>query len=79
MAGRRNRIALIILVGVLLVYVGSYLSFRFTHTGVWDVDGNAYVIFPKGMGPLYYSFRPITYVDVLLTGMRFHIGPHDRR
>jgi hypothetical protein len=61
-----------------LVYVGAYVAFRQARTEVWQRDQQAYVIFPAG-GPgalLYYGWRPLTYVDGALTGMRFHIGPH---
>jgi hypothetical protein len=34
-------------------------------------------MFPDGSGRLlYYLWRPLTYVDGAMTGMRFHIGPH---
>jgi hypothetical protein len=65
-------------VGVLVaLYVAAYLAFRLTNIEVWDRDRHAYVIFPPGYGgALYYFFRPLTYADGALTGMRFHIGPH---
>ncbi|MCX8038648.1 MAG: hypothetical protein N3D11_16665 [Candidatus Sumerlaeia bacterium] len=59
-----------------LVYAAAYIAFRLTHTQVWERDGNAYIIFPKDMPVVYYVFRPLSYVDGALTGMRFHIGPH---
>jgi hypothetical protein len=60
-----------------LVYVGAYVAFRQTRIEVWQRDRLAYVIFPEGYGAvLYYAWRPLSYVDGALTGMRFHIGPH---
>jgi hypothetical protein len=65
------------LAAVLLIYTGSYLVFRQSHIEVWDRDKQAYVIFPVGPGSaLYYAWRPLSYVDGAMTGMRFHIGPH---
>jgi hypothetical protein len=61
-------------VALVVVYVLSYGGFRQTHTEVWERDSNAYVIFPSA--GLYYAYRPLTYADAFLTGMRFHIGPH---
>ena len=63
---------------LLLIYVASYVGFRTSHQEVWARDQNTYVIFPEGGGGnlLYYGWRPLTYVDGALTGMRFHIGPH---
>ena len=61
---------------LVLVYAGSYLAFRQTHIEVWEQDSREYVIFPTGGEYLYYLFRPLTYLDSTLTGMRFHIGPH---
>ena len=61
---------------VLIAYVACYAIFRQSHIEVWERDKNAYVIFPASGLPLYYAYRPLTYVDGLATGMRFHIGPH---
>ena len=61
---------------LLLVYVASYAVFRQTHIEVWPKDKQAYVIFPAGAPLLYYLFRPLTYLGGVVTGMRFHIGPH---
>jgi hypothetical protein len=61
----------------LLLYVGTYVWFRQTSAEVWERDKQAYVIFPAGYGgALYYLWRPLSYADGALTGMRFHIGPH---
>lgn len=60
----------------LLAYVVSYVVFRQTRIEVWEKDKQAYVIFPAGSPLVYYGFRPLTYVDGMATGMRFHIGPH---
>jgi hypothetical protein len=71
-----SRAALFVLLLVLL-YVGSYVGFRQTHAEVWERDQQTYVIFPHGAASvLYYLWRPLTYVDGAMTGMRFHIGPH---
>ena len=66
----------LILFGVLL-YVVGYLVFRITQVETWAEDGNGYVIFPEDSLAIYYLFRPLTHVDAILTGMRFHIGPHN--
>jgi len=68
---------LAVMVAALVLYVGSYIGFRGLHIEVWPRDQHAYVIFPEGYGALlYYAWRPLSYVDGALTGMRFHIGPH---
>lgn len=61
---------------VLVVYVGSYLIFRSSHIQVWERNQQAYVIFPQDNLVWFYFYRPLTYIDGALTGMRFHIGPH---
>lgn len=58
-------------------YVGGYLLFRFMQQGVWAADGRTYVIFPDGTHALYYLWRPLMYLDGTLTGMEFHLGPHN--
>lgn len=62
----------------LVLYVGSYLAFRTANSETWERDGLAYVIFPQEAhgAALYYLWRPLSYVDGAVTGMRFHIGPH---
>ena len=65
----------LIIVMLLLVYVGSYVCFRSRHLERWEHDGRDYVIFPQSAA-VYYLYRPLTYLDARLTGMRFHIGPH---
>jgi hypothetical protein len=65
----------LILVALVIVYIGSYGWFRSSHVERWDRDGRDYVIFPQ-QPALYYLYRPLTYFDAQLTGMRFHIGPH---
>lgn len=61
----------------LVLYVGAYVWFRQSSTEIWERDKQAYVIFPAGYGgALYYLWRPLSYVDGSLTGMRFHIGAH---
>jgi hypothetical protein len=66
-----------LIVGLLVIYIATYLAFRQTHIEVWEHDKRAYVIFPEGYGSaLYYLWRPLSYVDGALTTMGFHIGPH---
>jgi len=59
------------------IYITSYLVLRNTHSEIWDKDGKAYVIFPKEQVWMYYLYRPMSYIDGKLTGMGFHIGPHN--
>lgn len=67
----------ILLAITLMLYVGTYVSFRQSSTEIWERDKQAYVIFPADHGgALYYLWRPLSYVDGSLTGMRFHVGPH---
>jgi hypothetical protein len=75
---KRNIYLTFIIIVVLLItaYVGSYINFRFHHIEVWERDNQKYVIFPKDSLNLYYLYRPLSYMDAKLTGMRFHIGPH---
>ena len=62
---------------LIILYAGSYLAFRQTNAQVWERDKQTYVIFPQGAGvALYYLWRPLSYLDNALTGMRAHIGPH---
>lgn len=62
---------------LLVLYVGGYLAFRQTNAQVWERDKQTYVIFPAGNGAaLYYLWRPLSYLDAAITGMRAHIGPH---
>lgn len=61
----------------LLIYTATYGLFRQSNIELWNRDGQAYVIFPEGYGKaLYYLWRPLSYADAAVTGMRFHIGPH---
>lgn len=59
-----------------LLYLAGYEVIRFTNAEVWEKDYETYVIFPKSPIALYYAYRPLTYLDGALTGMRFHVGPH---
>jgi hypothetical protein len=63
---------------LLVIYVGSYTVFRQTNQVVWTRDKQTYVIFPSGAigQALYYVWRPLSYLDGALTGIRFHVGPH---
>jgi hypothetical protein len=57
-------------------YAAAYIAFRLVNTEVWEADGQPYVIFPSDFTPIYYAFRPLSYIDSLLTGTGAHIGPH---
>lgn len=66
-----------IVIGVMIlvaIYFCSYLVVRQSYAQVWEQDNNIYVLFPNA--PTYYLYRPLTYPDAMITGMRFHIGPH---
>ena len=77
MAVHRRRRWMAALIALLVVYVASYLVVRQTQQQVWARDGRTYVIFPEGFGRvLYYPWRPLSYADQALRGMRSHIGPH---
>jgi len=64
---------IVLIVGA--VYMGTYLWLRKSCVERGDRDGHNYVMFPQSR-LVYYVYRPLTYVDAHLTGMRFHIGPH---
>jgi len=65
-----------VLVIVVAAYFIGYLALRTMNAEVWSEDGQVYVLFPEQPVALYYVYRPLTYLDGLFTGMRFHIGPH---
>lgn len=71
---KRNILIAVIIMA--FVYVLSYGIFRQSNVEIWEKDNNAYVIFPADKVYLYYFFRPISYLDGIITGMRFHIGAH---
>ncbi len=73
---KTKRIIVIAILTAVLLYAFSYIWLRQTHTEVWEKDGNAYVIFPDDKVYLYYFYRPLSYVDGVITGMKFHIGQH---
>jgi hypothetical protein len=65
------------LVMLLAVYLAGYVIFRQVRAERWERDGQVYVIYPDGAGRvLYHAWRPLSYLDARLTGMRSHIGPH---
>ena len=66
---------LVVVVLLAAVYVGTYMWLRTSHVEHWDRDGHNYVILPQSR-LIDYVYRPLTYIDAHLTGMRFHIGPH---
>ena len=71
-----KRVILILILTVVLLYALSYVWFRQTRTEIWEKDGSAYVIFPDDKVYLYYLYRPLSYVDGAMTGIKFHIGEH---
>lgn len=66
-----------IIFAFLFVLFGTYLSLRLSLAERWPGDNETYVIFPQSAPWIYYLFRPLAYVDGYLTGMRFHLGPHE--
>jgi hypothetical protein len=66
---------LIMIVVVFAAYVSTYVWLRSSHIERWERDGHDYVILPQSTA-IYYFYRPLTYFDARITGMRFHIGPH---
>jgi hypothetical protein len=64
------------LILLLTVYLISYVCVRQLWVETWEKDGHDYVIFPKSPVFPYYFYRPVAVLDGQLTGMRFHIGPH---
>ena len=73
---KTKRVIIISILTVVLLYAFSYVWLRQKHTEIWEKDGNAYMIFPENKVYLYYFYRPLSYVDGTMTGMRFHIGEH---
>lgn len=65
------------LIAIVVLYVASYAVIRTTGQEVWERDGRTYVIFPAEPILLWYAYRPLTLLDARLTGMQFHIGPHE--
>lgn len=58
------------------LYVGGYIRYREAHTESWERDEREYVIFPRDSLAWYYVYRPASYLDAKLTGVRSHMGPH---
>jgi hypothetical protein len=73
---KTKRVIILSIFTVVLLYAFSYVWLRQTRREIWEKDGNAYVIFPADKVYLYYFYRPLSYVDGAMTGMRFHIGEH---
>ena len=71
-----KRKILVVVAAVCIAYILSYIFIRQTRAEIWEKDNNAYVIFPADKVYLYYIYRPLSYLDGELTGMRFHIGQH---
>jgi hypothetical protein len=68
---------LFVFIIIVVLYLVGYALFRQTHIQVWNKNGEPYVVFPKGNPVIYYFFRPLSYIDGAVTGMDFHIGPHE--
>lgn len=62
--------------GVFALYLIGYALIRIMSAEVWDKDGHTYVIFPESPKVIYYVYRPLSYLDEAVTGVRAHIGPH---
>jgi len=60
-----------------VAYTGGYAALRLINVETLPQDGQQYVIFPEKPIALYYAYRPLSYLDAAVTGMRFHIGPHE--
>lgn len=71
----KNLAALIVGIAMALYLLG-YVYIRATSIETWEKDGQVYVIFPKKPLLIYYIYRPLSLLDSTITGMRFHIGPH---
>jgi hypothetical protein len=72
-----NRTISLVITFLLVVYPLSYLAFRSQHTESREEGPKmyCYLIFPKDKAWIYDLYRPMTYADERLTGMRFHVGP----
>ena len=70
----KRSFVIVLIVGA--IYTGTYIWLRTSHVERWNRDGHNYVILPQSR-LVYYLYRPLTYVDAHLTGMRFQIGPHN--
>ena len=68
--------AFIALLILLLIYFGSYIFVRQTYVEVLNHWGDKEVIFPNDKVYFYYLYRPLSYIDGAMTGMKFHIGQH---
>jgi len=60
----------------IILYLLSYGLFRTLRSEVWAEDNNTYVIYPSSPIALYYAYRPLAYIDGLVTGVGTHVGPH---
>jgi hypothetical protein len=61
---------------LLAVYVMSYMAFRMTHVEVSEQDHARYVVFPPtAKGALYHFYRPLSFADEQLTGLKPRLGP----
>lgn len=64
-----------ILLVLIVAYVLAYAVIRTTQSEVWRKDGNLYVIYPADAFVLFIAFRPMGYLDELLTGRGSNLGP----
>ncbi len=66
----------LIATGIVVLYIVSYAWFRSGHQEPQTGTDTVYVVFPERSLWVYYLYRPLSYIDGAVTGMRFHIGPH---
>jgi hypothetical protein len=71
-----KKLALVLAIIWILIYFLSYFAYRQTHLQVWEKDQKEYVMFTENKVYLYYFFRPLSWIEAVLTGMNFHLGPH---
>lgn len=61
---------------IVALYLAGYALLRVSLAERWDVEGKTYIVFPASAAWLYELYRPVAYADGRLTGVCFHIGPH---
>ena len=65
-----------VIIGLVFLYLLGYALIRMMNAEMWEKDGHTYVIFPESPKVIYYLYRPLSYIDGAVTGIRSHIGPH---
>jgi hypothetical protein len=58
---------------LVVVYGASYLSYRGNHETI-SHGGRAYITYDSEL--TYSFFRPMSYLDASLTGVRIQVQPH---